>query len=145
MASAANPVTFGQLIERNRDSPRARILDGLRFYDGESNAKQLRRYGDIPSGIYHFGELEKQGLIESVGEEYVGRGGTATTYQLTDRGQEVADELADSPVEATQLLERVERQEQEIEELQSELDRLGELYNEVVEYVEEIDERSVDG
>ncbi|WP_248911025.1 hypothetical protein [Halocatena marina] len=139
MASAAKSGTFDQLIERIEGTPRARIINGLRFYGGEHNAKELRRDGDIPSGIYHFEELEKKGLIEKTGEEFAGRGGTSATYRLTNRGQKIADELADSSgrVTAAEL-------EEEVEELQNELERLGKLYNQLADHVEKIDERTLD-
>ena len=66
---------------------------GLQFYDGEAHSKQLRKYGDIPSGRYHFNKLLDQDVIEKVGEQHVGRGGAASVYRLTDLGEELADEL----------------------------------------------------
>jgi DNA-binding PadR family transcriptional regulator len=150
MASTAETATFSQLIKRTRGTPRARIIDGLRFYEGECNAKRLRKEWDIPSGTYHFDELEEQGLIKSVGEEYVGRGGSSTVYQLTDRGWEVNGELVDSDaVGLTELINRVEKQAAAIkelqeqvgktEDLQQDVDHLGNLYNDVAEHVESLD------
>ncbi len=139
MGKSGKSMSFDQLVEKTQGSPRERILDGLRFYGGESNAHQLRSYCNIPSKNYHFNKLEMQGLIETSGEEYVGKGGSAKIYHLTERGRKVVNELVEfsSGETATELQNR-------IEELENELERLGNLYNELADHVEVIDQRTVD-
>jgi hypothetical protein len=124
--------TFEEVIEQTR-GPRARVLDGLRFYDDEAHAQQLRRYGDIPSGRYHFNKLQEQGMIEKTGEEHVGRGGTATVYQLTEFGREITDALDSSSGEA-----------ETINQLQDDIEELQQRYNDIADFVEDLDERMRD-
>jgi predicted ArsR family transcriptional regulator len=128
---AGSSATFEEVVEQTR-GPRARILDGLRFYDDEAHAQQLRRYGDIPSGRYHFNKLQEQGMIEKTGEEHIGRGGTATVYQLTELGREIADAL-DSPSGA-----------ETITQLQDDIEELQQRYNDIADFVEDLDERMRD-
>lgn len=87
---------MNELIEKTR-GPRARIIEGLAFYDGRAHSQRLRHYGDVPSSTYHFDKLEEQGIIERDGTEYVSQGGEAIVYQLTDFGYDVADELETPP------------------------------------------------
>ena len=133
--------TLRELAEQTR-GPRARIIDGLQFYDGEAHSKQLRKYGDIPSGRYHFNKLLDLGVIEKVGEEHVGRGGAASVYRLTDLGEDLADELEDaSDAEATvsQLVDRLDQQQETIEDLEDEIEELQQRYNALADYVEGLD------
>ena len=128
--------TIGELVERTR-GPRARIIDGLLFYEGEAHAQQLRKYGDIPSRSYHFKKLMEQGLIEQTGEEYISDGGNVNVYRLTDLGREVSEELFESSEKratVTELEDRINHQQQEIEELQR-------RYDAVVDYVEDLENR----
>jgi DNA-binding PadR family transcriptional regulator len=152
-----NSETFEELVEQTR-GPRADIINGVRFYGGEAHTQQLRRYGDIPSGRYHFHKLEDQEIIEKVGEEHIGQGGAATVYSLTDFGHEIADALdgpSDATVTITELEERIDEMEKEIEILQQrynaiadfveeqddEIDSLKQSHNEIADSVESLDER----
>ena len=133
--------TLEELAEQTR-GPRARIINGLQFYDGEAHSKQLRKYGDIPSGRYHFNKLLDQDVIEKTGETHVGRGGAASVYQLTDLGEDLADELRDaSSAEATvsQLVDRLNQQQETIEDLEDEIEELQQRYNALADYVEGLD------
>jgi DNA-binding PadR family transcriptional regulator len=134
-ASPPEAETLDGLVELTR-GPRASIIDGLRFYGGESNVKKLRQYGDFQSAAYHLDILQEQGLIEKSGEEFVGRGGTSTVYRLTDLGEEVANELTDSADQSTTFTEVVKR----VEDLEEEIETFRDAHNEMADFVEELDE-----
>ena len=130
--------TLEELAEQTQ-GPRARIIDGLQFYNGEAHSKQLRKYGDIPSGRYHFNKLLDQDVIEKVGEKHAGRGGTASVYQLTDLGEDLADELGgalDAGATVSQLVDRLDQQQETIEGLEDEIEELQQRYNALADYVE---------
>lgn len=131
--------TFDDLVEMTR-GPRASIVDGLRFYGGETNVKKLREYGDFQSAAYHLDILKEQGLIEETGEEFVGRGGSSTVYQLTDLGQEVADELTESSDQSATFSEVVKR----VEQLEKENEQFREAHNEMADFVEGLDDEIKD-
>ena len=134
--NTGNSETFEELVEKTR-GPRARILDGLRFYNGEAHGQRLRQYGDVPSGTYHFEKLEDHGLIEQTGREYISDGGQANVYRLTDLGQEVGDELTGpSGKEAT-----VTELENQIDQLFEEIENLKQAHNEMADFVENLDDR----
>lgn len=89
--------TMDELVEKTR-GPRARIIEGILFHRGRANAQQIRNYGNVPSGMYHFNVLEEQGIIRRSGTDYVTEGGTAIAFHLTDFGVEVSEALeVDSP------------------------------------------------
>lgn len=135
------PDTLSELAEQTQ-GPRARIIDGLQFYDGEAHSKQLRKYGDIPSGRYHFNKLLDQDVIEKVGEKHIGRGGSASVYQLTDLGQDLADELgvgSDSGATVSQLVDRLDQQQDTINDLREDIEELQQRYNALADYVEDLD------
>jgi DNA-binding PadR family transcriptional regulator len=134
-AAQTDAETFDELVEQMR-GPREAIIDGLRFYGGETNMKKLRQYGDFQSAAYHLDILTEEGLIEKTGEEFVGRGGSSTVYCLTDLGQEVADELTDSSDQSATFAEVVER----VEQLEEEIERFREAHNEMAEFVEGLDD-----
>jgi len=112
--------SFEELVEQTR-GPREVIVSGLRFYGGNADAQQLRRYGEIPSRNYHFKRLEDQELIEQTGAEDTSQGGDAAkVYQLTGLGQEVAEALDESSggtSTVTELEERLDQIEESIEEM----------------------------
>ena len=141
MGSAGQPdaETLDDLVEQTR-GPRASIVDGLRFYGGETNVKKLRQYGDFQSAAYHLDILQEQGLIEKAGEEFVGRGGSSTVYRLTNLGGEVADELTDSSDQSATFSEMVER----VEELEEEVESFRQAHNEMADFVERLDEEMDD-
>lgn len=134
-AAQTDADTLDELVEQTR-GPRASIIDGLRFYGGETNMKKLRQYGDFQSAAYHLDILTEEGLIEKTGEEFVGRGGSSTVYCLTGLGQEVADELTDSSDQSATFAEVVER----VEQLEEEIERFREAHNEMAEFVEGLDD-----
>ncbi len=131
-----NSETFEELVDQTW-GPRADIIYGIQFFGGQAHTQQIRRYGDIPSGRYHFHKLENQEIIEKVGEEHIGQGGAATVYQLTDFGHEIADAL-DGPshraATITELEDKIEEQAEEIADLQQ-------RYNAVHDYVEDLENR----
>jgi predicted MarR family transcription regulator len=110
--------TFEGLVAQTH-GPRRLIVTGLRFYGGQANSQQLRRYGDIPSRNYHFNKLEEQGVIEQVGNDASGGGDAAKVYRLTELGQEVAEELesTEETSTVTELEERIAHLEGKIEEM----------------------------
>ena len=127
--------TLDDLVEQTR-GPRASIIDGLRFYGGETNMKKLRQYGDFQSAAYHLDILQEQELIKKSGEEFVGRGGTSTVYRLTNLGEEVAEELRDSADQSATFAEMVKR----VEDLEEEVETFREAHNEMADFVEQLDE-----
>ena len=127
--------TLNDLVELTR-GPRASIIDGLRFYGGETNVKKLREYGDFQSAAYHLNLLQEQGLIEKSGEEFVGRGGSSTVYRLTDLGEEVADELTDTADQSATFSEVVKR----VESLEDEIETFREAHNDMADFVENLSE-----
>ena len=128
--------TLDDLVELTR-GPRASIIDGLRFYGGETNVKKLREYGDFQSAAYHLNILQEQELIEKSGEEFVGRGGSSTVYCLTDLGEEVADELTDTADQSATFSEVVKR----IEDLEEEMETFRDAHNDMADFVEDLDEK----
>jgi predicted MarR family transcription regulator len=129
-----NSETFEELVDQTR-GPRADIIYGIQFYGGEAHTQQIRRYGDIPSGRYHFHKLEDQEMIERVGEEHIGQGGAATVYQLTNSGHEIAnalDEPSHRAATITELEDKIEEQAEEIADLKQ-------RYNAVHDYVGELE------
>jgi DNA-binding transcriptional ArsR family regulator len=138
-AAQTDAETLDELVELTR-GPRASIIDGLRFYGGETNVKKLREYGDFQSAAYHLDILKEQELIEELGEEFVGRGGSSTVVRLTDLGQEVADELTDSSDQSATFSEMVER----VEQLEDEIENFREGHNEMADFVEELDDEIED-
>lgn len=139
---ASSSETLEELVEQTR-GPRAAIVNGLRFYGGEAHAQQLRQYEGIPSKNYHFNKLKDQGVIEETGDEYVGQGGTAKTYGLTNLGREVADALAESAgvtAAITGFEERIDQQSEAIEEAQKEIEILQQRYNAIADFVEDQDD-----
>jgi len=130
----ANSETIEKLINQTR-GPRADIIHGVQFYGGEAHTQQLRGYSNIPSGRYHFHKLENQRILERTGQEHIGQGGTATVYQLTDLGHEVADALNESPHGRTTVTELQDQMEEQAEEIQ----KLQQRYNAIYDYVEELE------
>ena len=141
--------TMDELIEKTR-GPRARIIEGLSFYSGRANTQELRNYGNVPSSTYHFDKLEKQGIIERDGTEYVSRGGEAIAYQLTEFGRDVADELdnTDSPGEKMEeiveafhkVATRSDQHTEEIRELQDDIEDLQDDIADVRKWVGELED-----
>jgi hypothetical protein len=131
--------TLNDLVESTR-GPRAGILEGIRFYNGAANSRELRQYGDIPSGVYHFNTLVEQGVIEEAGQEHGGRGGPATVYELTDLGEKVADELLGESGGMATIAEL----EKQLDEQAERIEDLVEAYNNMADLVEEIDARTKD-
>lgn len=125
--------TLDELVGKTR-GPRASIVDGLRFYGGETNMKKLREYGGFQSAAYHLDILKEQGLIKETGEEFVGRGGSSTVFCLTNLGQEVADELTDPSDQSATFSEMVER----VEQLEDEIENFRDAHNEMADFVEEL-------
>lgn len=146
---------------------KADALRSLRFFEGEANARQIRRVGDIPSGSmhHHLSGLSDRGLIEQDGTEHVGRGGSAKVWTLTARGEAVADEVAERGVsidEMTSVVDEVDEFderlarlqeshhektseiEEEIAELRGKYSEVKELLDNVLEYFDE-DEEKVEG
>lgn len=133
---AENSETFEELIDQTQ-GPRADIIYGIQFFGDQAHTQQIRRYGDIPSGRYHFHKLEDQDIIEKIGEEHIGQGGAATVYQLTDFGHEIADALDEPSHRAatiTELEDKIEEQAEEIADLQQ-------RYNAVHDYVKDLENR----
>lgn len=115
----ADAETLEALVEKTR-GPRSSILSGLRFYSGEADTQQLRRYEEIPSRNYHFKKLEEQGLTEEVGNIDASEGGDAAKeYRLTGLGQEVAEALTDSghTSTVTEIEDRLDQVEESIEKM----------------------------
>lgn len=134
-AEKSSADSFDELVHLTH-GPRASIVDGLRFYGGETNVKKLREYGDFQSAAYHLDILKEQELIEEVGEEYIGRGGSSKVIGLTELGQEVADEISDTSDQSTTFSEMVEQ----VQELESELETFREAHNEMADYVEGLED-----
>jgi predicted MarR family transcription regulator len=117
MGETPTAESFEELVNQTR-GPREMIVVALRFYGGQANAHQLRRYDDIPSRNYHFKRLEKQGLIEQAGNETLSQGGDpAKVYRLTDLGQEVAEELDTETSTVTEIEDRLTELEDKIEDM----------------------------
>lgn len=118
--------TFEGLVAQTH-GPRRMIVIGLRFYGGQANSQQLRRYGDIPSRNYHFKKLEEQEVIEQVGDDTSGGGDAAKVYRLTDLGREVVEELQSSEETSTvtEIEDRITRLEEKVEELDGLLHRIA--------------------
>ena len=116
------------LVESTR-GPRAGIVEGLRFHGGSANSRELRQYGEIPSSTYHFNKLVEQDMIEETGEEYAGRGGPATVYELTETGEKIADELVDGSGAATvtQIEEQIDSLQQRVDDLEEDRQRIENL------------------
>lgn len=133
--SETSAESFDELVQLTR-GPRASIIDGLRFYGGETNVKKLREYGDFQSAAYHLDILKEQELIEEVGEEFIGRGGSSTVLCLTELGKEVADEISDTSDQSTTFSEVVER----VQELESELETFREAHNEMADFAEGLED-----
>lgn len=120
-ADQTDTETLEALVEKTR-GPRGTILTGLRFYGGEADTRQLRRYEDIPSRNYHFKKLEEQGLTEEVGTVDASQGGDAAKqYRLTGLGQEVAEALDESggTSTVTEIEDRLDQAEESIEQMNS--------------------------
>ena len=117
-AEQTDTETLEALVEKTR-GPRETILAGLRFYGGEADTQQLRRYEDIPSRSYHFKKLEEQGLTEEVSNGDASEGGDAAKeYRLTGLGQEVAEALdEDGTSTVTEIEERLDQTEESIEQM----------------------------
>ena len=120
--------TLDDLVESTR-GPRAGIVEGLRFHGGSANSRELRQYGEIPSSTYHFNKLVEQDVVEETGEEYAGRGGPATDYELTENGETVADELVDGSEAATvtQLEEQIDSLQRRVDALEEDRQRIEDL------------------
>ncbi|WP_147464901.1 hypothetical protein [Halococcus sp. IIIV-5B] len=131
--------TLDDLVESTR-GPRAGILEGIRFHNGVANSRELRQYGDIPSGVYHFKTLVEQEIIEETGQEHGGRGGPATVYELTDLGEKVADELLGESGGMSTIAEL----EKQLDEQAERIEDLVDAYNDMADLVEEIDARTED-
>ena len=126
--------TMGELLEKTH-GPRARIIEALSFYEGRAHSQQVRKYGEIPSGTYHFDKLEDQGMIERDGTEYVSSGGSAIAYRLTEFGWEVAEEVEGPPDAGAdlddlkegmnQVISKLNEHTKEIRQLKKEYDRLA--------------------
>lgn len=118
-AEQTDTETLEALVEKTR-GPRETILAGLRFYGGEADTQQLRRYEDVPSRSYHFKKLEEQGLTEEVGSEDASQGGDAAKeYRLTDLGQEVVEALDETSGTSTvtEIEERLDQAEESIDQI----------------------------
>lgn len=132
---------------------RRTLLDGLRYHGGAANTSELRAYGDVPEGSiqYHLSVLEDWELIDQEGTERLENGEVANSYQLTDSGKNVVEEIADSTttVESVESLEQQVAQQQEqiaslqqdVEDLRAEVDELNELreeFNRMADIVEDL-------
>lgn len=115
------------------------VLRSLRFFEGEANSRQIRRVGDIPAGSmnYHTSSLIDRGLISHIGEEHVGKGGTAKVYELTAIGEEVAEEVAEREVS----LDEMDRLLDEVDEYEVRLDRLQSSHEETESEIEDLREQ----
>jgi hypothetical protein len=138
--------TMDELVEKTR-GPRAQIIDAILFHRGRANAKQIRNYGRVPSGMYHFNVLEEQGIIRRSGTDYVSEGGSAIAFHLTDFGVEVSEELdTDAPDghDWEELRDVINEIANRVEKNTDRLDTLESKTTALSEYVGELDARVTD-
>lgn len=126
--------SMAELVEKTR-GPRANIIEAILFHQGRANAKQIRDYARVPSGMYHFDVLEEQGIIRRSGSEYVSKGGSSVAFHLTDFGVEVSEALdTDAPDGQdweelkdviNQIANRVDEHTRQLDSLETKVDALG--------------------
>lgn len=111
-----DPDTFEELLAEIY-GPRRELIKAFRFFDGRVNSKKLFDEADAPRGSKHhyLSTLEELDLISKVGTEHGGHGGQAFVWQLTARGEQVADEIADEDATTISDLEEIEERLTEVE------------------------------
>lgn len=97
--------------------PRRELVRGLAFLGGECNSKKLFDVADAPrdSKHYYLTTLADLEVIEKTGTEHAGSGGEAFVWRLTDRGQQVADDIADADATTISDLEELEARVADLE------------------------------
>ena len=129
------PLPFDEVDDQMTDD-RAAVLAALARTEDDGDGGglptgQLREATAIPSGSmrYHMGKLERWDLVEVVGKEREGGGGSPSkVYALTERGREYlsrsgvgtfasAEEVAELRGRVGELEAEVETRQQEIVEL----------------------------
>lgn len=129
--------TASELAEETAGN-KADVLRSLEFFDGEANASEVRRAGEIPSGSvnYHLRSLADSDLIEHVGWDHVGQGGQAKRWRLTAQGARVAGHLTDDQPRIDDLDEAIEQLDDHDDRLEELQDRHRENFDDVEEEIE---------
>ena len=149
--------TLGETVAKTRTGPRREIVNALHWFGGRANAKQIRDRGGLSTGQFghHRDRLIEWNVIRQDGEEYIGRGGTAKVFELTETGRRVHDNFDETEpstieqrladIEATQrdlaqkddqIDERVSDLSDQITDLNDDVQRLGRLHNQIADHLE---------
>lgn len=120
------------------------VMASLDYYSGRANKQQIREYaknfrssGEIPEGsiYHHFTAIEDADLAEKVGQEPVGRGGSADVYELLPLGQTVAPDCReDGSISADgvkNLIDRVNEHGETIQSLEEDVTDMKDSYEEI--------------
>jgi hypothetical protein len=120
------------------------VMAALDYYDGRANKQQIREFaknfrssGEIPEGsiYHHFTAVEDAELAEKVGQEPVGRGGSADVYELLPLGQTVAPDCREkgsiSADGVKNLIDRVNEHGETIQSLEADVTEMKDSYEEI--------------
>lgn len=129
----ADPETYQELLAEIY-GPRRELIKAFRFFDGKVNSKKLFDEADAPrSSKHHYlSTLEELALIEKIGTEHGGHGGQAFVWRLTDRGEQVAGDIADEEATTISDLEKLEQRLTALER-QADADQQGQANSEAIE------------
>lgn len=137
--------TQGDIIADLHDHQQS-IMAALDYYDGRANKQQIREFvknfrssGEIPEGsiYHHFTAVEDAQLAEQVGQEPVGRGGSADVYELLPLGQTIASDCReDGSINADgvkDLIDRVNEHGETIQSLEEDVTEMKDSYEQIQE------------
>lgn len=112
----ADPDTYQELLAEIY-GPRRELIKAFRFFDGRVNSKKLFDEADAPrSSKHHYlSTLQELELIEKIGTEHGGHGGQAFVWALTDRGEQVAGDIANEDATTISDLEELEERLSDVE------------------------------
>lgn len=114
-------------MQKQLDNRRRDILTTLSAADGHTaNTSEIRDRAGIPSGSmdHYMRQFERWELIERVNQEFVGQGGEAIVWRLTERGEEFCkDRLSISPDSLVRPSD-FEEMDERVEELQRKTERM---------------------
>lgn len=105
----ADPETYQELLAEIY-GPRRSLIKAFHFFEGRANSKRLFDEADAPrtSKHHYLSTLQELQLIEKNGTEH-GPGGETFVWRLTDRGQQVADDVVDDDTTTISDLEELEQ------------------------------------
>lgn len=118
-------------IQKHLDDRRRDILTTLSAAeDHTANTSEIRERAGIPSGSmdHYMRQFERWELIERMNEEFVGQGGKAIVWQLTERGEEfckdwlhISPDSLVRPSDFEEMDERVEKLQRKTEQMDAEI------------------------